>query len=74
MVDYPDDPYADDLEFEEIDLKFELLNSQDYLTITLVCSSSQELCPYDYARALRTFADRVEALTTISEADMNVVN
>lgn len=61
-------------DFDDIDVSFELLNSVDCLTITLVCSTEKELNPYDYAEALRAFADRIETLSSINEQISGTLN
>ena len=60
---------ADDISFE-----FELLNSDDMLITTLVCSADKPLDPCEYAQALRAFADRIDSIVTMAEVSGNTVN
>jgi hypothetical protein len=64
----------DDEPNEENNFSFELLNSPDGLIITLVCCSTQELSPDEYAEALKAFADRICALTSMSEVETDTLN
>lgn len=61
------------MERHEIDYEFELLNSEDGLTVTLVCRSSEPLCPEDFALALHEFADRIDILLSLNGGG-NTVN
>lgn len=55
----------DEKEKEEINFQFELLNSEDGRTITLVCSSDIPLDPDEYAEALRCFLERLDTLSSL---------
>lgn len=54
-------------EVDEYEFEFELLNSSDGLTVTLVCSADRILTPDEYAGALRAFADRIDSIVTMAE-------
>ena len=61
-IDDFEDRFSDDVDFQ-----FELNNSADGLIITLVCASSRPLNPDEYAYALRTYVDRIETITSMTE-------
>lgn len=61
-------------EDDEIEYSFELLNSDDGKLITLVCSCDKEMNPTEFAEALKQFADRIESLVTLTEAESGTVN
>lgn len=63
-----------DFDVEELEFEFELLNSEDGRLVTLVCKSERELSPDEYAEALRAFADRIESLCIMSEANPSTMN
>lgn len=58
---------------EDLEFEFELLNSPDSKIITLVCSSKRPLSPDEYAEALKAFADRIDSIMSLSDAD-NTLN
>lgn len=59
---------------EEYDFEFELLNSTDGRIITLVCSTSRELSPDEYAQALIAFAERISSILDMSEVATDTMN
>lgn len=59
---------------EELEVEFELLNSEEGKIITLVASCSREPDPLEYAQMLREFAERIESLTTMSELSNSTLN
>jgi len=64
----------DDSPDDEIEFEFELTNSDDMSTVVLVCTSSCPLAPDEYAQALRAYADRIEAIATMSEVSAGTIN
>lgn len=66
--DSTEEDFDEDFEFE-----FQLLNSEDGKIITLVCSANRELSPDEYVQALIAFAERMEALSSLSDAS-NTMN
>ena len=66
-----DDPFFE----EELDFEFELVNSEDGRVITLVCRTSRELFPDEYAQALKAFAERIESVVSMnSEVEKSTLN
>lgn len=59
---------------EEFGFEFELLNSNDGKTITLVCVVDREVTPDEYAVALIAFAERINSLLSMSEASNGTMN
>lgn len=68
-MDYKDWNDSDGTEFE-----FELMNSENGLHITLVCRSDKPLEPYDYAQALRAYADRIDSILSIGDLSAGTLN
>ena len=66
----------DDLgeEDESYCFEFELLNSEDGLTTTLVCRSDQPMSPDDFAQALRSFANRIDSIANMSDVSGGIIN
>ena len=64
----------EEFEGDELTFEFELLNSDDHRTITLVCTSDIEMTPDEYSQALIAFAERMQVLGEFSEADFNTLN
>lgn len=67
------DDENDDI-FEELDVEFELLNSEDCQLITLVCRSSKPLAPEEYALALIGYAERIETISSMAEVSGSTIN
>jgi len=66
--------YEEDDLLADIDLEFELLNSDDGKLITLVCTADKELSPDEYAQALKLYAERIEAIVTMTEVSGHILN
>ena len=64
----------DDGAWEEFNFEFELLNSEDGLTVTLVCRTDHPMTPDEFAQALHSFADRIDAVTSMQEIEGNTIN
>ena len=63
-----------DDDIDEISFQFELLNSVDEKTITLVCSSDKPLNPDEYREALRSFLERLDTIMSLDETNGNLLN
>lgn len=61
-----------DEEDDQLDLHFELLNSDDLLTTTLSVRSNVPLTPEDFVAAIRAYADRIDAISTMSEVSNTI--
>jgi len=54
-------------EYDDYEFEFELVNSDDGLTVTLVCEASRPLTPDEFADALVAFAERMRILGNMNE-------
>jgi len=59
---------------DEFTFEFELLNSDDGLTVTLVCRSDVIMTPDEFAQALHSFADRIDTIASMREAEGSTIN
>lgn len=57
-----------DEEDDQLDLHFELINSDDLLLTTLTVRSNVPLTPEDFAAAIRAYADRIDVINTMADA------
>lgn len=64
-----DSEWDDSEEEHYIACQFELLNSEDERTITLVCSADEPMDPLSFADALKKYAKQIEIWSSFADDD-----
>ena len=64
----------EELELEDLDVEVDMDQSDDGRIVTLTVSSHDVIDPESFVLVIRSFADQIDALSAISEAQFNLPN